>query len=136
MPVERTMICPARCRMGAITPEERATVRARSPISGKYDEAVNRESAYESISRRAGAVGEPARPSAAPKPPAREKASAPEKEPTARGGGALGDLLWGSGRRQGMVETLAKQAARSVGGQLGRQIVRGVLGGILGSSRR
>ena len=37
MPVERTMICPPRCRMGAITPEEREAVRARSPISNKYD---------------------------------------------------------------------------------------------------
>ena len=52
MPVERTMICPPRCRMGAITPEERMAVRARSPISGKYDSPVNRESAYEILSQR------------------------------------------------------------------------------------
>jgi len=52
MPVERTLICPPRCRMGAVTPEERAAVRARSPISGKYDSRVNRESAYEILSRR------------------------------------------------------------------------------------
>ena len=48
----------------------------------------------------------------------------------------LSDLLWGTKRRQGMVETMAKQAARTVGSQLGRQILRGVLGGILGASRR
>ena len=48
----------------------------------------------------------------------------------------LGDLLWGTKRRQGMVETLAKQAARTVGSQIGRQILRGVLGGILGGSSR
>ena len=53
MPVERTLICPPRCRMGAITPEERAAVRARSPVGGKYDTPVNRESAYEILSRRA-----------------------------------------------------------------------------------
>src|SRR5439155_16772280 len=46
MPVERTVICPPRCRMGAITPEERAAVRSRSPGGGKYDSRVNRESAY------------------------------------------------------------------------------------------
>ena len=51
-------------------------------------------------------------------------------------GGRLGDLLWGTKRRQGMVETMAKQAARTVGSQVGRQILRGVLGGILGGSRR
>jgi hypothetical protein len=42
----------------------------------------------------------------------------------------LSELLWGTKKRQGMVETLAKQAARTVGSQVGRQIFRGVLGGI------
>ena len=56
--------------------------------------------------------------------------------PPAERGGMIGDLLWGTGRRQGMVETLAKQAARTVGSQIGRQILRGVLGSILGGSRR
>ena len=51
-------------------------------------------------------------------------------------GTVLTDLLWGTGRRQGMVEAMAKQAARTVGSQVGRQILRGVLGGILGGSRR
>ena len=50
--------------------------------------------------------------------------------------GALGELLWGTGRRQGMVETMAKQTARTVGSQIGRQIIRGLLGGIFGGSRR
>ena len=58
----------------------------------------------------------------------------PKEKPAERG--AVGDPLWGTGRRQGMVETMAKQAARTVGGQLGRSILRGVLGGILGGGRR
>ena len=45
------------------------------------------------------------------------------------------EFLWGTKRRQGMVETMAKQTARTVGSQLGRQILRGILGGILGSKR-
>ena len=52
MPVQRTMMAPPRSRIGAITPEERATVRSRSPIGAKYDTPVNRESAYEMLSRR------------------------------------------------------------------------------------
>jgi DNA helicase HerA-like ATPase len=52
MPVERTLMCPPRCRMGALTPEERAAVRSRSPVGAKYDTPVNRESAYEILSRR------------------------------------------------------------------------------------
>jgi uncharacterized protein len=125
MPVERTLICPPRCRMGTVTPEERATLRARSPISGKYDSRVNRESAYEILSRRT-SERETAEPGS----------NQPEAEKPSERGGMIGDLLWGTKRRQGMVETLAKQAARTVGSQIGRRILRGVLGGILGGSRR
>ena len=125
MPVERTLICPPRCRIGAITPEERAAVRARSPISGKYDSPVNRESAYEILTRR----------TLEKKEAKSESNQAAEKDSSA-GRGMIGDFLWGTTRRQGMVETLAKQAARTVGSQVGRQILRGVLGGILGGSRR
>ncbi|OPY15092.1 MAG: AAA-like domain protein [Syntrophus sp. PtaU1.Bin005] len=125
MPVERTMICPPRCRIGAATPEERAAVLARSPIGGKYDSPVNRESAYEILKQRTAekeeAVSEPA------------QAQADE---SSESGGVIRDFLFGTKRRQGMVETLAKQAARTVGSQIGRQILRGVLGGILGGSRR
>jgi len=125
MPVERTLICPPRCRMGAVTPEERATVRERSPISGKYDSRVNRESAYEILSRRT-----------SEKETAGSGSKQPEAEKPSERGGMISDLLWGTKRRQGMVETLAKQAARTVGSQIGRRILRGVLGGILGGSRR
>jgi len=109
--------------MGAITPDERASVRGRSPVGAKYDTPVNRESAYEILSKRA-APGET--PIAKP-----DKAAEPSGV-----GGAIGDLLWGTKRRQGMIETMAKQAARTVGSEVGRQILRGVLGGILGGSRR
>ena len=40
MPVERTIICPPRCKMGAVSPEERAAVRSRSPVGGKYDTPI------------------------------------------------------------------------------------------------
>lgn len=126
MPVERTLICPPRCRIGAVTPEERAAVRARSPIGGKYDPRMNRESAYEILTRRVES-GEAS--------VERQAHTQPEPQ-TQTSGGALSDFLWGTTRRQGMVETMAKQAARTVGSQIGRQILRGVLGGILGGSRR
>jgi DNA helicase HerA-like ATPase len=125
MPVERTLICPPRCRMGAVTAEERAAVRAGSPIGGKYDTRVNRESAYEILNRRAVSENAPVA-----QPPRMDS----PQQPTETGG--LSELLWGTKRRQGMVETMAKQAARTVGSQIGRQILRGVLGGIMGGSRR
>lgn len=124
MPVERTLICPPRCRMGAITPDERQTVRSRSSVGSKYDTTVNRESAYEILSQAVEA--EPAAPSS-------KRRSA---EPKTSGSGSIGDIVWGTKRRQGMVETMAKQAARTVGSQVGRQILRGILGGIFGGSRR
>ena len=130
MPVERTTICPPRCRMGAITPEERTAVRGRSPVGAKYDNRVNRESAYEMLSKRsvsdapAGQAGE------AP------HAGKPQAEQSSGMGGALSEMLWGTKKRQGMVESMAKSTARTVGSQLGRQILRGVLGGIFGGTRR
>ena len=130
MAVQRVLISPPRCRMGAITPEERAAVQARSPVSGKYDAPVNRESAHEILSRRAGAAEAPV--SSSPT----EKNPRPGPEAGAGAGGRLREMLWGTRRRQGMVETMAKQAARTMGGQFGRQLLRGVLGGLLGGSRR
>jgi DNA helicase HerA-like ATPase len=125
-PVERVLVCPPRCRIGAITPEERAAVRARSPVGAKYDTRVNRESAHEILARRAEAAAGPAE---APLP--RPGQTEPDSS-----GSRLRDLVFGTRRRQGLAETLAKQTARTVGSQLGRQILRGVLGGILGGSRR
>ncbi len=125
MPVERTIICPPRCRMGSITSEERAAIRARSPIGNRYDSPVNRESAHEILSRRA---TEKVQGEAEPK-------QAGTAKPSQRGS-AIGELLWGTKRRQGMVETFAKQAARTMGSSLGQQILRGVLGGILGGRKR
>lgn len=125
MPVERALISPPRCRMGAITPEERAIVRGRSPVGTRYDEPVNRESAHEIlVRRRAGEAGD-ASPTASG-----EKAGSPGK------GGMLSDWLWGTSRRQGVAETMAKQTARTVGNEIGRKILRGIFGGILGGSRR
>jgi len=126
MPVERTLICPPRCRMGSITPEERAAVRSRSPVGSQYDTSVNRESAYEILSRRVEmAASTDGSTSEVPAAPTNEE------------GGQWSEMVWGTGRRQGMVETLAKQAARTVGSQLGRQIMRGLLGGLFrGSGKR
>ena len=119
MPVERTVMAPPRCRMGTITTDERAAIMARSPIGGKYESAVNRESAAEILARR--------RTEIAAKPPSKDAPADRGKD-----GDMLHDWLWGTGRRQGMVESMAKQAARTVGSQIGRQILRGVLGGITG----
>ena len=128
MPVERTLIAPPRSRMGAITDAERAQVRAGSPVGGKYDTRADRESAAEMLAKKAEAVAAQAK-----APPARTR----EQDDAEEGGfgQSVKDAVFGTKRRQGMVETMAKQTARTVGSQIGRQILRGVLGGIFGGRR-
>ncbi|WP_368564890.1 helicase HerA-like domain-containing protein [Pseudoxanthomonas sp. UTMC 1351] len=126
-PVQQTMVSPPRCRMGAITEAERAQVRAGSPVGVKYDMAVDRESASEMLAKRADsalqAAGAPA-------------AKTEQDDPDAGGfGQTVKDAVFGTKRRQGIVETMAKQTARTVGNQLGRQILRGILGSIFGGKR-
>jgi len=130
--------------MGSITETERAQVRSGSPVGVRYDTAVNRESAAEMLAARA------------------QQLAAEANAPSAKGeesgglGKAFRDLMFGNGRRQGVVESVAKQTTRNVGAQIGRniggsigesvmgktgkkygsqignQIVRGILGGIFG----
>jgi len=131
MPVERAYICPPRCRMGAITMDERGTVRARSPVGGKYDAAINRESAYEILSKRTQANTAGA--ATASKPDSSGTTKSPSATPEAPS--ALHDFLWGTKRRQGAIEMASKSAIRTVSTGVGRQILRGVLGGIFGGKR-
>jgi len=127
-PVERVLISTPTCRLGPITDEERATIRSRSPVGPKYDTAVNRESAAEMLAKRADekAVDHPTEVAQ------KEAAKAPQGSAW---GGAMHDAIFGTKRRQGMLETMAKQTVRTMGSQLGRQILRGVLGGIFGGRR-
>ncbi len=128
-PVQHTRIAPPRCRMGAITEAERAQVRAGSPVGGRYDTAINRESAAELLARRAQATTDQAE-----APPARNGGRARPAPGSDEGGvgKSVRDVLFGNGRRQGVVEASAKQAARTIT----NQIVRGLLGGIFGGRRR
>ncbi|WP_049622303.1 helicase HerA-like domain-containing protein [Frateuria defendens] len=125
-PVEQVLVTAPECRIGAITEAERAAVRQRSPIGGKYDTAVNRESAAELLAKRAADKSA-------------DVESAAKDAPAGAGAGwgdALRDALLGTKRRQGMIEAVAKSTLRAAGTKLGQQIVRGVLGGIFGGGSR
>ena len=125
-PVERALIVPPTSRIGAITDAERATVRARSPVGAKYDTAIDRESAFDILTQRTHAQAADSAPTPTPAP-------APATTPTQQASGwgqSVHDAVFGTSRRQGMIEALAKSAARNAGGQLGRSILRGVLGSI------
>jgi len=130
-PVEQVLVTTPCCRIGAITEPERASIRNRSPVGSKYDTPVNRESADEMLARRADqkAADAPAVDSG--------KQGAPASKAAEESGwsGAVHDALFGTKRRQGMIETMGKQMVRTAGSQLGRQLLRGVLGGIFGGKR-
>ena len=127
--VERTLICPPCSRIGPATPEERRLAIAQSPLAGRYDRTVDRESAYEILKAKAAhGAARPgqARPDAAPPAPAGRSGSSRASD------GALPPRRAGAGRsRPTAIEALATSVARSIGTQIGRQIVRGVLGSIL-----
>jgi len=125
-PVERAFICPPASRIGPATDAERSQVIRSSVVFGHYENAVDRESAYEILKGRA--------------------IQSPEQANEA-GGFDWGGVFGGSkddeqtarrpvGRQPDTIlETVAKSAARSIGSQIGRQIIRGVLGSILGGRK-
>jgi DNA helicase HerA-like ATPase len=51
--VQRTLVAPPSSRLGPVTPKERAIVQSISPFGGKYDSAVDRESAAEILAQKA-----------------------------------------------------------------------------------
>jgi DNA helicase HerA-like ATPase len=129
--VDRVLITVPTCRMGAISPEERAAVMAQSPLKGAYEETVDRESAYEILMGRAEGKESGSAPTGKPGPaPSRRTwgdGNAPAPAPRAPRSGGY--------QRQTMGEAAAKSAVRSVssaiGSSLGRALMRGVLGSLL-----
>ena len=129
--VERAFILPPASRIGPQSAEERQAVIKASAIYGHYENAVDRESAYEKLK------------GAAAQQPTAGQPTAGGQAPAAGGSGwlgSLGDLFGGGGGGRGrgdsVVETAAKSAARAIGSQVGREIIRGVLGSILGGGSR
>src|SRR6187455_3403619 len=60
--VERVMVRPPCARIGPITPQERAAIQSKSPVKGKYDTAVDAESAYEQLQKRTADTAHPGGP--------------------------------------------------------------------------
>ncbi len=135
-PVERCFILPPSSRIGPISAEERAAVLEGSLVSGVYDKAVDRESAYEQLTQSV-ATRMPEAEADAPAQPAREEGSFLGKLGGLLGGGepARGPRGGTPRTRESAGEALMKSAARAIGGEVGRRVIRGVLGSILGGKR-
>ncbi len=128
--VQRAMVIAPESKMGMLGEEGRNKAINQSPLYGRYEDSIDRESAYEKITAQGfGTVPTPQ--SAGSAKPAAESPS---------GGGLMGglnEILFGStgprgGKRDGVVQVAAKSMARD----LGRQILRGVLGSIMGGRKK
>lgn len=137
-PTERAWMLAPGSRIGPVTDIEHRALLTGSLLAGKYDQAFDRESAYEVLLKRAQSASSPgSSPDTGTAPPPAK----PDDGTRASGDGngmmgAMGDFLFGStgprgGRRDGVVQSAAKSAAR----QLANQLVRGLLGSLVGRRR-
>ncbi|MEM9757236.1 MAG: helicase HerA-like domain-containing protein [Pseudomonadota bacterium] len=133
--VERTLIRPPQTQLGPITAAERAALIAASPLAGKYEAEIDRESAFETLRARAA--------EAAVEAELAEAASAADEDPRAREYNAARRYSGArvprsssqtprrrSSRSDSVSEAMAKSFARQIGTQAGRAVMRGVLGGL------
>jgi hypothetical protein len=124
---------PPASQLGPITEAQRRQLLGQSMVAGVYEKTLDRESAYEILR----AQGDK---KAATEEQGRKAVAQAESQEEGGMGGMVSELLFGStgprgGKRDGLVQTMAKSAVRTVGTSIGRQILRGVLGGILGGRR-
>ncbi len=123
--VQRTLIRPPASRIGPLTPAERTAAIQQSPLAGKYDRVLDRESAFEMLQKREQKAAESA--------PASRPAPQPQPQPQPKSGGGILDMIFGStGRRQSVGEAFTKSVVRTVGSSVGREIMRGILGSLTG----
>jgi DNA helicase HerA-like ATPase len=111
--VEKAWILPPHSKLGTLTPDEQSKLIKASVIYGHYENAVDRESAYEKLKEKAAQVEQEAE---------QEKPKKEKEEPQSEVGKYIGAAV--------------KSAAHAIGSQIGRQIIRGVLGSIFGGARR
>jgi uncharacterized protein len=129
--VAKTLIRPPLSLVGPVAGELRTQIIQKSPVSGVYEQAVNRESAYEILGARA-------------------------QRATASDAGSLWGTMTGTGGTGGggaprsyppsspqavrrspgrqpdsMMTVMTKSVIRAAGSQIGRQVVRGLLGAML-----
>lgn len=145
--VQRTLIKPPRSRLGPVTAEERAIIRSISPLEGKYDNLVDRESAEEVLLAKAADAAETAREVAekgreevARRP--RKTTSLWEKAGKAAAGAAASSAaaiiaaqITGKSSRANPTRSAATAAAGTIatsfGGAIAGRFVRNLIGGLM-----
>ena len=145
--VQRTLIAPPRSRLGPISDKERAIIQSISPFGGKYDTAVNRESAAEVLAQKAhdaraaaevvdeqGVEAQRAQPRATPSMWERAGKAA-FGAAVASAGSMVARKMTGRRSSASPVASAASAAAGAIGTALGGAMLgrfaRGLLGGLL-----
>ncbi len=137
-PVERCWILPPASNFSPLSPVERAAVRSASVVAGVYENAIDRDSAYEYLTQRAtqaqqdavNAANQAAQQKAdAAEAKAQEKLAAQQQREAQRE--AERQARERSKATQDILGAFAKSAARSLGSSTGRTLLRGILGSIL-----
>lgn len=136
--VEKSLILPPESRIGTLSDEERRAIIRSSRLAGRYDKAIDRESAYEMLEEHFSRRQEEARVQARGKEAVkqiREDAfwqrggERQEKREVKENPSAVGELV-GSVSRQ-----VTRTLTTTIGREIGKSIIRGVLGSILGGRR-
>jgi len=134
---ERVFVQLPGSQLGPISPEQRQALLQSSLVAGVYEQAQDRESAFEKIKGQSAVATGGATSSGALLGQNQAQAEAQSSGLM----GSLSEMLFGGtgprgGQRDGVAQLVVKSAVRTVGSAIGREIVRGVLGGLMGSSRR
>jgi DNA helicase HerA-like ATPase len=135
-PVARTMIAPPRSRVGPVTAPERKTIMIASLMGAKYSKPVDRESAYEVLTRKAAASADAAQAEARRKASEKEDSARDKQQAKGEAARAREEAREDAARaRQARaVGRAATRVATQVGGNVlsavGRELVRGIFGGL------
>ena len=129
---ERVFVLPPGSQLGPISAQQRQQLLQDSLVAGVYEKEIDRASAYEMLQERANAAG-----------PAAASPNGGAAGQSASGGmlGGLNDMLFGTtgprgAKYDGLAQSMAKSAVRTMGGAVGREIIRGVLGSLFGGRKR
>ena len=126
--VDRAFVVPPAGQIGPITPEQRQQLLANSLVAGVYETALDRDSAFEILTKKteANMIAE-AEARAAEEAAKAEAQQAKQERAAAR---APDTLI------ESVTKSVARSASSSIGRQIGNTIVRGVLGSIFGGSSK
>jgi DNA helicase HerA-like ATPase len=128
--VSRALIRPPQSRLGPVTAEERAETMATSPVAGRYDTALDPESAFELLAKRAEEAGK----AAAAKQSATEMAEQMLREAQAKKPSTTAAPRARTSRAQpSLGAEIARTVVKQLGTRQGQQLVRGILGGLFRS---